>query len=220
MSNTPKTNLIPYTLNVFPAGYTGALGYFETSKNGESGREIRITNSMEHRRLVRGHTIPVFNLVGLKINELDPELLATIQLCSASWTSQTGVLQQYFEIEIDEVDAGKVVKPRKDKRDIIHLTVDKEMDFSTADLQFMAELFKDASLQEDGAVVITQSGIRAEVLTISEGAELRLVSAHVQSDVVYELLEQGTEPQSLVIAGEREEPTEENESDEKGENAE
>lgn len=205
-----KAGFIPYTLTVFPLGYTGELGFFE------GAREIRIVNSMESRRIIRGRTIPVFNLAGLKLADLDQELLATIQMCSTAWTSQTGELQQYFERELEEIEAVKVVKP-KGKREILHITVSQELGLAEGDLRTIADLFNAASLQPEGAVVVTTTGIKADVIEISESAELRLVTAHVQDDFVYQIIDGDKEPQQLVFAGERSDSDSE---DEKAEQAE
>lgn len=201
-----KANFRPYTLTVFPLGYTGEIGFFEGT------REIRIANSMESRRIIRGRTIPVFNLAGLKLADLDQELLATIQLCAVAWTAETGELQQYFERELEEVEAAKVVVQKR-KREILHLTVDAGLDLQESDLRQIAELFNSASLQPEGAIVVTTTGIKADIIEINEGAELRLVTAHVQNDFVYQIIDGNAEPQQLVFAGERDDSGDEKEQD-------
>jgi hypothetical protein len=189
-----NTHFKPFTVLVFPLGYTGEIGFFEGTK------EIRVVNSAESRRLVRGRTVPVFKLVGLTLPELDQELLAAIQVAGVAIEAHTGVLQQYFEVEIDEVEAAKVVKPAG-KRDILHLTFDRDLGLTDADILQVQEMFKAAIEDPHGAIITTIDGVSADILSISEGAEIRLVSAHIKDDVIYEILEQDKEPQQVVLAG-------------------
>lgn len=189
-----NTHFKPFTVLVFPLGYTGEIGFFEGTK------EIRVVNSAESRRLVRGRTVPVYKLVGLTLPELNQELLAAIQIAGVAIENHTGVLQQYFEIELDEVEAAKVVKPAG-KRDILHLTFDRDLGLTDADILQVQALFKSAIEDPRGAIITTIDGVSADILSISEGAEIRLVSAHIKDDVVYEILEQDKEPQQVVLAG-------------------
>lgn len=192
------SNFKPLTLVVFPLGYIGEIGFFEGTQ------EIRVVNSAESRRMVRGRTIPVFKLAGLTIEEVNPELLVAIQISGVAISNETGVLQQHFEIELDSVEAAKVIKP-KGKRDILHLTFDRELGLTDADILQVQELFKKAIEDPSGAIITTIDGISADVLNISEGAEIRLVSAHIKDDVIYEILEQDKSPCHMVLAGESDE---------------
>ena len=189
-----KSTFRPFTVLVFPLGYTGEIGFFEGTN------EIRVVNSAESRRLVRGRTVPVYKLVGLTLPELNQELLAAIQIAGVAIENHTGVLQQYFEIELDEVEAAKVVKPAG-KRDILHLTFDRDLGLTDADILQVQAMFKAAIEDPRGAIITTIDGVSADILSISEGAEIRLVSAHIKDDVIYEILEQDKEPQQVVLAG-------------------
>lgn len=186
--------MLKHTLLVFPIGYMGEIGFFEATK------EIRVINSAESRRIIRGRNIHEYKLVGFTLPEIDPELLATIQVCGTHYTAETGVLQQYFEVAISDEERLKVV-PLKGKRDIIHLTFDRDLGLTEQDMQAVAQMFKHAMTDPVGSVVTTIDGIYADVVSINEDAEFRLVNAHIQDDIVYEILEVGKEPQQLVLSG-------------------
>lgn len=191
-----------HTLHVYPVGYMGALGFFEAD------RSIRVINSAESRRVIRGRVIDKFNLVGFKFADLDADLLATIQICGVASETETGILQQYFEVELTAVEREKYV-PVKRKRDILHLTFNAELGLTLEDIQAVQKMFMHAKEDPHGAVLTTIDGINAELISINEGAEIRLVSAHVQDDIVYHILEQGEELVELTLAGESDEEREE-----------
>lgn len=201
-----------HTLHVYPVGYMGELGFFEAD------RSIRVINSQESRRAIRGRVIDVYNLHGFKIADLDADLLATIQICGIVQERQSGILQQYFEHELTEEERAKRV-PVKRKRDILHITFNAELGLTMEDITAVQQMFMRAIEDPHGAIITTIDGISAEVISVNEGAEMRLVSAHVHDDIVYQILEQGEELVELTLAGESGEEREEVDSLEDGEDA-
>lgn len=194
-----------HTLHVYPVGYMGALGFFEAD------RSIRVINSAESRRAIRGRVIGNYTLHGFKIAELDADLLACIQICGVAEEIKTERLQQYFEVELTEEERAKRI-PVKQKRDILHITFNAELGLSMEDITAVQQMFMRAIEDPHGAIITTIDGISAEVISVNEGAELRLVSAHVHDDIVYQILEQGEELVELTLAGESDEEREQVES--------
>lgn len=185
-----------FELYVFPAGSQVETGYFVNNV-------MRIINGSPMFKIVRGRSIYKVNLVNMTEADLLPELVDALHNCGYSYESTTGQKQEFVTIEDADVPDGRRAPVPGAKRDILHLTIDRDMELNAEDFKLISEMFSKAIVDPAGSVIVTIDGIKADVISVSEGAELRLVSAHIDQDVVYQIIEDGKETQGIVFAGAR-----------------
>lgn len=91
------------------------------------------------------------------------------------------------------------------KRDILHITIgDEENGWvpTPQDMHDITTMFMEASLSEDGAVIVTKQNVKCKVHTVEEGEHVRVVGAHVDAGLL-EHLRTATAPVTVMASDEQ-----------------
>lgn len=130
------------------------------------------------------HLAPGFDLITDTISRpIEGELLPVSMGWRIVKASELLNIRLPFET-VNETDTSKEVKMTDKKRDILHIVVEGDADWTPTqeDMKLVSELFQDAVDSDKPGIIVTRSGITASVLSVSEGVEVKITKAQVTKD--------------------------------------